>query len=102
MTFDLEQFIADCRVALAANRAQKCVREVVARAVSNPASVLKVLGEPRHGTFQTLYHAHDLTIVNIVWEPHLVRPPHNHQMWGVIGIYTGREDNIFLAPRRRR
>src|SRR3954469_10790538 len=21
--------------------------------------------------------------------------PHNHSMWAVIGIYTGREDNIF-------
>jgi predicted metal-dependent enzyme (double-stranded beta helix superfamily) len=21
--------------------------------------------------------------------------PHNHQMWAVIGMYTGREDNIF-------
>jgi len=21
--------------------------------------------------------------------------PHNHQMWAVIGIYTGREDNMF-------
>jgi predicted metal-dependent enzyme (double-stranded beta helix superfamily) len=21
--------------------------------------------------------------------------PHNHQMWAVIGIYTGREDNVF-------
>ena len=21
--------------------------------------------------------------------------PHNHQMWAVIGVYTGREDNIF-------
>jgi predicted metal-dependent enzyme (double-stranded beta helix superfamily) len=21
--------------------------------------------------------------------------PHNHQMWAIIGIYTGREDNIF-------
>jgi len=21
--------------------------------------------------------------------------PHNHRMWAVIGIYTGREDNIF-------
>jgi predicted metal-dependent enzyme (double-stranded beta helix superfamily) len=21
--------------------------------------------------------------------------PHNHKMWTVIGIYTGREDNIF-------
>ena len=21
--------------------------------------------------------------------------PHNHEMWAVIGIYTGREDNMF-------
>jgi len=21
--------------------------------------------------------------------------PHNHNMWGVIGVYSGREDNIF-------
>jgi len=21
--------------------------------------------------------------------------PHNHRMWAVIGIYTGREDNVF-------
>jgi predicted metal-dependent enzyme (double-stranded beta helix superfamily) len=21
--------------------------------------------------------------------------PHNHQMWAIIGLYTGREDNIF-------
>jgi hypothetical protein len=21
--------------------------------------------------------------------------PHNHQMWAVIGVYTGREDNLF-------
>jgi predicted metal-dependent enzyme (double-stranded beta helix superfamily) len=30
--------------------------------------------------------------------------PHNHRMWAVIGVYTGREDNIFWrrmpgAPR---
>ena len=26
--------------------------------------------------------------------------PHNHQMWAVIGLYTGREDNIFWRRRR--
>jgi len=95
MTFDLEQFIADCRVALTADRSHKCVREVVARAISDRSSVLKALGEPRCGAFQPLYRSNDLTIMNIIWAPHLMRPPHNHQMWGVIGIYTGREDNIF-------
>jgi hypothetical protein len=31
--FDLDQFIADCRAALAADKLHKNVREVVARAV---------------------------------------------------------------------
>jgi uncharacterized protein YjbI with pentapeptide repeats len=42
-----------------------------------------------------LYHASDLTILNVVWAPRMTIMPHNHQMWAVIGIYTGREDNIF-------
>src|SRR5688500_18085631 len=25
--------------------------------------------------------------------------PHNHRMWAVIGVYTGREDNIFWRQR---
>ena len=35
--FDLFQFVADCRDAMAANKSHKYVREVVARAVSDPA-----------------------------------------------------------------
>jgi hypothetical protein len=45
--FDLDQFIADCRAALAADKSHKNVREVVARAVSDPAAILKGLGEPK-------------------------------------------------------
>jgi predicted metal-dependent enzyme (double-stranded beta helix superfamily) len=71
------------------------VREVVARAVSAPTSILKQLGEPRRAALQTLYRSGDLTILNIVWAPYMTLMPHNHQMWAVIGLYTGREDNIF-------
>jgi predicted metal-dependent enzyme (double-stranded beta helix superfamily) len=93
--FDLDQFIADCRSALAADTSHKLVREVVARAVSDPAAILKCLGEPKKGSLQTLYRSDDLTILNLVWAPYMTLMPHNHQMWAVIGIYTGREDNIF-------
>ena len=93
--FDLEQFTADCRAALAADKSHKSVREVVARAVSEPAAVLKGLGEPKRSEVQKLYHSSDLTILNVIWAPRMTIMPHNHQMWAVIGIYTGREDNIF-------
>ena len=42
-----------------------------------------------------LHQSHDLTILNVVWAPMMTIMPHNHSMWAVIGIYTGREDNIF-------
>src|SRR5262249_45262875 len=93
--FDLEQFIADCRAALAADRSHKNVCEVVARAVSEPVAILKGLGELKRAEVQKLYHSDDLTILNVIWAPRMTIMPHNHQMWAVIGIYTGREDNIF-------
>jgi predicted metal-dependent enzyme (double-stranded beta helix superfamily) len=71
------------------------VREVVARVVSDPAGVIAGIGEPRRAEVQKLYHAPDLTILNVVWGPGMTIMPHNHLMWAVIGIYTGRENNMF-------
>ena len=93
--FDLDQFIADCRASLVEDATHKSVREVVARAVSDPGAVLKGLGEPQRSGIQKIYHSRDLTILNVIWGPRMFISPHNHQMWAVIGIYTGREDNVF-------
>jgi len=93
--FDLDQFVADCREAHGADPSHKLVREVLARAVSDPTAVMKGLGEPSRAGIQKLYHSETLTILNIVWGPTMTIMPHDHRMWAVIGVYTGREDNIF-------
>ena len=93
--FNIDRFVADCRAARAEDDSHKAVREVVARAVADPAGVLAGLGEPRRAAVEKLYHAPDLTIINVIWAPRMAIMPHNHQMWAVIGVYTGREDNIF-------
>ena len=93
--FDRENFIADCRAAFAADPSHKAVREVVARAISDPAAVLKGLGAPTKAGIGKIYHSHELTILNVIWAPYMTIMPHNHRMWAVIGVYTGREDNIF-------
>jgi predicted metal-dependent enzyme (double-stranded beta helix superfamily) len=98
--FDLDQFIADCCAALAASKSPKHVREVVARAVCDPSAVLRALGEPKRAGLHKLYQSNDLTILNVVWAPMMTVLPHNHNMWAVIGIYTGREDNIFWRRSR--
>jgi predicted metal-dependent enzyme (double-stranded beta helix superfamily) len=93
--FDLDRFVADCRAAQAADPSHKHVREVVARAVCDPSAVLAGLGEPERAGVFTLHHSASLTILNVVWAPRMTIMPHNHQMWAVIGVYSGREDNIF-------
>lgn len=92
---DLERFLADCRAAHAEDRSHKAVREVVARAVSQPEALLRSLGEPQRAEVQKLYHSPELTVLNVIWAPYMTIFPHNHRMWAVIGIYTGREDNIY-------
>ena len=93
--FDLDQLVAECLAALKENAPQTAVREVVARAVADPVGVLRRLGEPQRAEMQRLYRCEDLTILNVIWAPSMMLLPHNHSMWAVIGIYTGREDNIF-------
>src|SRR5215813_10582279 len=86
---DLDQFVADCRDALAADKSHKLVREVVRGALADPSAVLKALGEPTRGAIKAIYRSDELTILNVIWAPYMTLMPHNHNMWAVIGICTG-------------
>jgi predicted metal-dependent enzyme (double-stranded beta helix superfamily) len=92
--FDLDWFKSECCAAAAGGAAQQAIREILARAVEDSGAVLKALGEPRRAGVQTLHRSTDLTILNVIWGPRMTVMPHNHNMWAIIGIYTGREDNI--------
>jgi predicted metal-dependent enzyme (double-stranded beta helix superfamily) len=94
-SFDLDQFIADCRAGLRDGSPQKAVRELVARAVAEPSDLMRAIGDPKRAEIQKLHQSSDLTVLNVVWAPRLTVMPHNHRMWAVIGVYVGREDNIF-------
>lgn len=91
--FDKDRFVQDCIEAV--KYGQAAVREVVRSAVSDPAAVIAELGEPEHAGITPLYRNSDLTIINFAWAPCMSLMPHNHQMFAVIGIYSGREDNVF-------
>jgi predicted metal-dependent enzyme (double-stranded beta helix superfamily) len=93
--FQSDRFIEDCRQALGEQNPHAAVREVVARAMSEPGQILTTLGEPRLSGLQTLYRSDALTILNVLWGPGMILYPHEHRMWAVIGIYSGREDNSF-------
>ena len=92
--FNVDQFVADCRAALA-EQGSEAIREVLGRAVAEPEEIIRVLGEPTRAAVGMVFHAPDITILNVVWGPHQWTLPHNHNNRAVIGMYGGREDNIF-------
>jgi predicted metal-dependent enzyme (double-stranded beta helix superfamily) len=93
--FDLDTLVNDCRAALAEPAPPIAVRDVVQRAISEPARVDAALGDPGEGGIRTLHHAADLTILQIVWPPRVELFPHDHRMWATIGVYGGVEENTF-------
>lgn len=91
--FDVDRFVEDCRRDVA--EGQGAIRELVAEAVAHPAALVKALGAPEKAGIKPIYRGPDLTIINFCWAPYMTLMPHNHHMFAVIGIYNGREDNIF-------
>ena len=90
--FDQEKFVEDCREALAEDSNHKAVREVVARAVSDPAVMINGLREPKAGAMGMMEKdAHPLgpDIIHSVTNP-------IPRLTGAIHVYGG---DFFRHPR---
>ena len=93
--FDVEAFLAELVACGSADEPRDVTREVLARAMSAPGDVADAFA-PSAGGFTLVHHTPELTILNIVWAPHMRLMPHDHRMWAAIGIYDGTEDNAVL------
>jgi predicted metal-dependent enzyme (double-stranded beta helix superfamily) len=91
--FNKDRFIQDCASAM--SEGHEAIRELVAEAVSDSAGMMTELGEPEHAGLTPIFRSPNLTVINFVWAPCMSLMPHNHQMFSVVGIYAGREDNVF-------
>jgi predicted metal-dependent enzyme (double-stranded beta helix superfamily) len=91
--FDVERFIEACRGAVGDGLG--AIRELVAEALADPSAVASALGDPEHAGIVTLHRSLELTVLDFTWAPWMCLKPHNHNMWSVIGIFSGREDNVF-------
>jgi predicted metal-dependent enzyme (double-stranded beta helix superfamily) len=78
---------------------QPGVEEALRRLASDPGRIIGSLGEPTKGGIRSLYNDSEITILNIVWAPLMVLRPHDHNMWASIGVYGGREDNVYWQRR---
>lgn len=91
----VEELITACRAALAEPQPTLAIKELVTRAVAEPARLQRALGPITAGGLHVLHGAPDLSVLHVVWAPRMRLPPHDHRMWAVIGIHGGAEDNFF-------
>jgi predicted metal-dependent enzyme (double-stranded beta helix superfamily) len=91
--FQKDRFVEACKAAV--GDGQQAIRDVVLEAVADPSGVIAELGEPTQAGVYPMYQGDDLTVINFVWAPYMTLLPHNHNMFAVIGLYGGREDNMF-------
>ena len=99
--FDLDTFIDDCRVAVADPDPRGAIRAVLERTLASSGDVATTLARDEGG-LNVLYNSDDLTILNVIWAPHMALFPHDHRMWATIGIYSGAEANTLFrrGPQR--
>jgi predicted metal-dependent enzyme (double-stranded beta helix superfamily) len=103
--FSIDAFVTDCLDALydahdAGGHGGVAVQEVVERAVSDPGAIEVALGPPPDlPTFGVWFTSDELTVLHVVWPPHVDLFAHDHRMWAAIGLYGGREDNRFFTVR---
>ncbi|NRB41470.1 MAG: hypothetical protein HRU20_23865 [Pseudomonadales bacterium] len=95
MSFDIETLVSACKVALEKEDHQEKIAEIVRTMIGDTESVKAALGQQERAGIEKLYVSDQLTIINVVWAPKMTLPAHNHNTWAVIGVYAGREDNIF-------
>lgn len=91
--FNRERFAQDCASALH-DGGMPAVHEVLQEAVSDHRAVLSALGDPTLAGLDVIHRSNELTIFAAHWTPQMNLLPHDHMMEAIIGIYTGREDNI--------
>src|SRR6478752_955635 len=92
--FDLDDFLERCVAAGGEDDARRAIGEVLERAVAEPDEMAETL-RPATGGLNVLFESPGLTVLHLVWSPHMHLPAHDHRMWAAIAIYTGKEDNTF-------
>jgi predicted metal-dependent enzyme (double-stranded beta helix superfamily) len=98
MSFKLQQFIAECQAASEEREAQDKVQTLICEAMAEPEALSDSLADySRFAKLEDLiFHRTDtLTLLAARLPPGFVAGPHNHNLWSVVGVYGGQEDNIF-------
>jgi predicted metal-dependent enzyme (double-stranded beta helix superfamily) len=90
----IDDMVAACVAAGEDDEPRAAVREVLKGAMAD-ATLARELEKMPVG-LTALHSSGSLTVMSVIWPPLIDLFPHNHNMWAIAGIYTGREDNAMF------
>lgn len=96
MTMTLDSMLAELVDAAAESTPLLAVRDVLQRAVSSPTWLQDALPVGTRAELVPLLVTPDVSVFKAIWAEGMSVPPHDHRLWGAIGVYAGREDNEFF------
>ena len=94
---DIDTFVNCCIDLVQKDNAEEKIKDLMEDMLSNPLEFSAQFEKMNEAKIDTIYHSNKLTIVNLVWAPRMSRQAHNHNLWAVIGVYSGVEENIFYS-----
>jgi predicted metal-dependent enzyme (double-stranded beta helix superfamily) len=92
---DLDRVIGDLVDASDESTPQLAIRDALERAVAD-ADQLAARFPCERAELVPLHVSSTLSVFKAIWAPGMTVPPHDHRMWGAIGVFAGREDNEFF------
>ena len=94
MALEIEEIVSRFQTAIGEHTPQLATRDVLKELIASDA-LDSALGPVELGGITNLHNSPELTVLRVVWTPGMKLNPHNHNMWAVIGMYGGTEDNAF-------
>lgn len=96
--FNLDTFVSQCQAALQESDPAAVVESLVQDAITDPEGLRAAFAPTAQGKSikeRAAFRSDVLTVLDVANSPGLITPAHDHQMWAVIGVYDGEEQNVF-------
>lgn len=96
---NLGQVVENLQAAVGGPDAQDQAEQIVSGAVADQHVAEEILEEQEGATSleeMAVHRSEELTVLAAVLPPGFSAAPHNHNIWSVVGVVRGREDNEFF------
>ena len=101
--FSVDAFVEECRAELHKDNTPDLIHAVIGRALGDPKAVSDAfdnnISRATNMSELLIFRSDDLLIHRVALDPHWKSLPHDHRIWGFVGIYQGEEANTFYREQ---